>query len=416
MMNAVSPAPGATDTRSWDVRYEWKAVLLLSLGFGLVGIDRFMIMPLFPVMMKELSLTYQDLGHITGALAVAWGVSALFMGNLSDRFGRKRVIVPALILFSLLAGASGLATGAGTLMLVRALIGVAEGAFTPPSIVATLEASEPTRHGLNLGLQQAALPFFGLGIAPILVTQLLQVVAWHWIFTLVSIPGLIVAFLTWRVLRDGKPGPASGTLVQDVSTHRWTDVFRHRNIVLNMVGMLCWLTCLVVTSAMLPSYLTDYLHLDLMQMGYVLSALGFGATVGTIAMPALSDRIGRKPVAVTSVIGAGACLWLLLHTGADPGRLFGLIFGTAFFNFSLICLTVGPLSAESVPARLMSTASGIVVGVGEIFGGGIAPAVAGYVAQHFGIQYIVHLALAAMGLGLLVTLLLNETLHAARRG
>lgn len=412
-MNTLTSSPASVAAPAWDVRYEWRAVLLLSLGFGLVGIDRFMIMPLFPVMMKDLGLTYQDLGHITGALAVAWGVSALFMGNLSDRFGRRRVIVPALVVFSLLAGTSGLAAGAGSLILVRVLIGLAEGAFTPPSIVATLEASKPTRHGLNLGLQQAALPFFGLGVAPILVTQLLQVVDWHWIFALVAVPGLLIAWCSWRVLRD--PRPTAPAAREAAGAPRWRDVFRYRNVVLNMVGMLCWLTCLIVTSAMLPSYLTDHLHLDLLQMGYVLSALGFGATVGTIAMPALSDRIGRRPVAVLSVAGAGACLWLLMHTGAEPGRLFAVIFGTAFFNFSLICLTVGPLSAESVPAGLMSTASGIVVGVGEIFGGGIAPVMAGYVAQHFGIQYIVHLAFGAMGLGLLVTLLLKETLPSLKR-
>ena len=99
----------------WDIAYEWKAVALLSLGFGLVGIDRFMIMPLFPVMMTDLHLDYQDLGHITGALAVAWGISAMFMGNLSDRVGHRKVIIPAIIVFSLLAGLSGLATGVGSL-------------------------------------------------------------------------------------------------------------------------------------------------------------------------------------------------------------------------------------------------------------------------------------------------------------
>ena len=54
-----------------------------------------------------------------------------------------------------------------------------------------------------------------------------------------------------------------------------------------------------------------------------------------------------------------------------------------------------------------STASGIVIGTGEIFGGGVAPVIAGYVAQHYGIQYILHLA--AMVVGLVVVLLLKET-------
>ena len=177
--NVVRATASQSPLAPWDTSYEWKAVALLCLGFGLVGIDRFMILPLFPVIGKDLHLDYQDLGNITGILAVAWGISALFMGNLSDRFGHRKVLIPAIIIFSLLAGFSGLATGAVSLMAIRALMGFAEGAYTPASIVATLDASKPTRQGLNIGIQQTALPLFGLGIAPILVTQLLKVVEWH---------------------------------------------------------------------------------------------------------------------------------------------------------------------------------------------------------------------------------------------
>jgi fucose permease len=82
---------------------------------------------------------------------------------------------------------------------------------------------------------------------------------------------------------------------------------------------------------------------------------------------------------------------------------------TLLFVFSMITLTVGPLSAESVPAKLMSTASGLVVGIGEVFGGGVAPVIAGYVAKHFGIQYIMYLGFFALAVGLIVTLCLKET-------
>ena len=77
--------------------------------------------------------------------------------------------------------------------------------------------------------------------------------------------------------------------------------------------------------------------------------------------------------------------------------------------------TVGPISAESVPAKLMSTASGIVVGTGAIFGGGVAPVIAGYVAQHDGIQHILRLAADAFVVGLVVALSLKETTPAKLR-
>src|SRR5215469_17899356 len=142
----------------WDTAYEWKAVALLSIGFGLVGIDRFMIMPLFPIMMHERHFDYQDLGYIAGALAVAWGMSSILMGNLSDRIGHRKVIIPAMLVFSLLCSASGFAASLGSLVLIRVLMGLSEGAYTPVSIIATIDASRPTRHGFNVGLQQTMMP------------------------------------------------------------------------------------------------------------------------------------------------------------------------------------------------------------------------------------------------------------------
>ncbi len=369
-----------------------------------------MILPMFPTIMKELHLSYQQLGQITGILAIAWGISGFFMGRLSDRIGRRKVVVSAMITFSVLVGISGLASGLGMLLVVRAVMGVADGAYTPPSIVATLEASKPTRHGLNLGIQQMMLPLFGLGLAPIFVTQMLQVVDWRWIFVMVTPPGLIVAFLLYRVLRNpSEEEEAATTATHDLAEHKWTDIFAYRNIMLNMGGMLCWLTCLVVTSALLPSYFSDYLHLTLNQMGFVLSAIGFGATAGTLIMPSISDRVGRKPVMMISTLAAFVSLLLLTRTGAQVGALFAFLFATHFFNFGLITLTVGPISAESVPAKLMATASGAVICVGEIFGGGIAPVIAGYVASNFGIQYILHLATGAMVVGFVTSLFLQET-------
>src|ERR1039458_1579754 len=109
---------------------ELSTVAILTLGFGLVGIDRFLISTLFPTIAHDLHLGYDDIGTITGALAIAWGIAALFMGNLSDRIGRRLVLVGALVVFALLIGASGLATGLMSLIAVRLVMGFADGAYT----------------------------------------------------------------------------------------------------------------------------------------------------------------------------------------------------------------------------------------------------------------------------------------------
>ncbi|WP_308813315.1 MFS transporter [Pseudomonas capeferrum] len=138
---------------------------------------------------------------------------------------------------------------------------------------------------------------------------------------------------------------------------------------LNIIGMLCVLTSLFVVSVMMPNYLTDYLKLSVQQMGFVMTAIGLGGFLGQLIMPALSDRIGRKTLVIISFLATGLSLWLMIHTGAEPMKLFLLLFLPTFCNFSMICMTVGPLTRESVCVALTSTATGLVVGIGEIFGG-----------------------------------------------
>jgi predicted MFS family arabinose efflux permease len=367
-------------TKKPVTKQEWQAVLILSLGFGLVGIDRFLISTMYPTIAKELGLGYGDIGTITGVLALAWGGAALLMGNLSDRIGQRRVLVGSLIVFSILIGGSGLAAGLGGLLLVRAVMGFADGAFTPASIAATVNASPPERHGRNVGFQQTMLVLFGLGLSPLLVGFLLREgVDWRYIFVIFTIPGLLIAWATWRIIPDSPKRDVESSSVKD-----WLAVLRHRNIWLLMGGMFCWLTCLIITSAFMPSYLVDHLKLSDLQMGSVMSSIGFGAMAGTIILSWLSDLIGRKPVMILGSIGALVGLILLNQTGASVTALFAVLFFIHFCNNALITMTVGPIATETVPLALMTTASGMVIAAGEILGGGLAPIIGGQVAERFG--------------------------------
>ena len=391
-----------------DPSYEWKTVTLMSLGMGLVGVDRFLIVPLLPVLAKELHLDYQDLGSVTGALALAWGASALFTGNLADKIGFRAVIIPATILFSMLAGMTGLAVGVGSLIVVRAAMGLAEGAFVPASIIATIDASKPSRYGLNVGIQQAMPALLGLGLTPIVATQLLRIMDWRWVFLLVAIPGLIVAWLSAKVLRKPSARTLDAERAQGIDYHGWCNALRYRNVPLAILSMLCWLGCNIVIAALFPSYLVDHLGLDTQQMGLVLSSLGFGGAIGSLTLPLLSDRIGRKPVMLLSAAGALVALIVLANTGPNVPALFGLMMLVSGFVLALMVLTIGPVSAEAVPTNLMSTASGLVVGAGEVFGGGIAPSLAGFGAKHFGIGYALYMPIGALCCGLLVVSFLSE--------
>lgn len=395
----------APESTSDNTHTNWIIVILMALGFGLVGIDRFMISTLFPVIAKDLHLDYADIGTITGALAFAWGFAALIMGNRADRLGRGTVLAGSLFVFALLIGASGLATGLLSLIAVRVMMGFADGAYTPASIAATIHAAAPRHHGLAIGIQQMMLPAIGLGLAPLAITQLLHVIDWRWTFVLFALPGFILAWFVWKKLPRSKAETSSSA----GSLSDWRSVLSFRNVRVAMGMMLCWLTCLMTASALLPNYLIDHVGLTFEQMGGVMSAIGLGSAVGTLSLPWLSDRIGRKPVMLIASAGGIVALFMLNSTGANTVQLFAWLFLVHFFNNAAITLTVGPICAETVPTALMATASGVVIAVGEFFGGGLAPVIAGRVASEFGIDKLLLLPMCTLALGFILSMLLIET-------
>ncbi|KAF0864837.1 MFS transporter [Pseudomonas sp. LD120] len=401
-------------TTAANSRYERSMVLLLSLSFGLVGLDRFIILPLFPVIMHDLHLDYQDLGYLSAALAFTWGLSALGMGSVIDRLGTRRVLVVSIAVLSLLSGFSALATGVWGLVILRGLMGICEGAFTPTSIIVTNEVSRPDRRGQNLGIQQALFPILGLCLGPLIAASLLQLSgSWRAVFAIISLPGLLLAGYLWKVYVPQPNNPAEQPA--GIARRRWLAAFKSGNVSLNILIMFCILTCQFVLCAMLPSYLTDHLHLETLSMAFVISAIGLGGFIGQLIIPALSDHLGRKPVVAACFMSSSTLVGLLIISPAIPWLLFLLLFMLSFFNFSLICMTVGPLTSESVAPALLPTATGIVVGFGEILGGGLSPAVAGFVASHFGLPAILYVALSGSLAGLLLSLRLKDSVLEPQR-
>jgi MFS family permease len=396
-----------TSTPAADGGYEAKVVGLLALGCGMVGLDRFIISPLFPVMSKDLGLGYSDFGLISGVLSLTWGVSALFAGGLADRLGNKRVLVPALVLFSILVGLTGLASGLVSLLLLRGMMGIAEGAFMPAALSSIAVVSSPKRIGLNMGVFQMALGLFGLGFGPVIATQALTVLpSWHGVFALVAVPGLVLAVLLHLVLRSDRGAPrapvAQPGLAERIAGS--LGILRVRNVFWATVAMSSFMTANIVFASLLPNYFTDWLKLDLQSMGFVLSAVGLGALVGMVGLSALADRFGSRRVLVVASAGTLPLLWIIRATGPEPGLLFALVACWAVLNTGAVAVTVGRLTVESVSLDKAATATGVVMGFGEIIGGAVMPVVAGAAAQAFGIQVILLIAMGASLVGLLACL------------
>lgn len=402
--------------RGWDTSYEWKAVALLGVGFGLVGLDRWIISPLFPFIQQDLGLADGDIARLAGVLGIVWGAFAVFTGFLSDKIGHRKVLIPAILLFSLMSGLSGMAQGLVALIWIRALMGSMEGTYCPTSFTAVAAASKPERRGFNQGLQQSGFALLGLALGPIIATQLLNVVpSWRWVFWIVAIPGFIVGLCLFFVLREPKDTQggaligAGKTMTWGEALGSWLDALKTRNILVCMLALLCAMACVFVLSAIVPTYLINVLGLTPNEMGAVTSAIGFGGFFGQFGWPGLSDRFGRKPLAIIGFAAATVSVLWFASTGAAVVPLFLALFVVSFFCLGNIALITGPIATESAPPGVIAAAIGIVVGAGEIFGGGVAPYIAGGVADAYGLPSVLWVALTGVALGIVVCLFLTET-------
>ena len=123
----------------------------------------------------------------------------------------------------------------------------------------------------------------------------------------------------------------------------------------------------------------------------------------------MSDKFGRKPLAILGFVGASICVWWFANIGASVVPLFTALFVCSFFCLGNVALITGPIATESAPRGLVSSAIGIVVGAGEIFGGGVAPYIAGNVADRYGLPSVLNVALIGVVLGIVVAMFLRET-------
>jgi predicted MFS family arabinose efflux permease len=261
---------------------------------------------------------------------------------------------------------------------------------------------------MNNGIFQCMISLMGNAIGPIIATQLLGLgVSWRAVFMLVGVPGLIMAAVMFFLVREPAHDTPDGGRIARPGV---ADLFQHRNVPLAMFTLICAMGGIFVMGAMMPSYLTDYLHLSTQQMGAITSAIGFGGAIGQFAMPTVSDFIGRKLATLLSYVLAAVFTYLFTQVGADNlTALFWLIFFAALFNFSALAILAGPVAAEAAPVGMVASVAGLVIGAGEVFGGGVAPSIAGHIAATSGIQHVFTFTIASLVVGFVVALFLKET-------
>jgi EmrB/QacA subfamily drug resistance transporter len=139
------------------------------------------------------------------AYVLAYAVLLLTGAALGDRFGRKRMFVLGLSLFTFASAAAALAPSAGLLVLARAVQGSGAAIVTPLTLTLLADAFPVERRGIALGVW-SGISGTAVAIGPLVGGAVVQGISWHWIFWLNVPIGLVLVPVAMRRLQESR-GP-----------------------------------------------------------------------------------------------------------------------------------------------------------------------------------------------------------------
>jgi predicted MFS family arabinose efflux permease len=365
--------------------YELTVVLLLGLAFGFAYFDRMAMTFLSPYVVKDLGLSNTQVGALGSGLSVTWALGAYLIGRWSDAVGqRKPFLLGAMVIFSFCSVLSGLAPGFWTLFASRMVMGAVEGPFLPICLAIIAAASFETRKGLNVGIVQNGFgSLIGTAIAPIVLVWLADHYGWRSAFYLAGVPGLLLAFLVWRSIREPEMPPrAAGDAPPPLLP---LAMLSNRNIAVCSLISCLMVGSLVIGSIFLPLFFTGPRGWEPTTMGWVMAVLGLTPGLGGVLVSWISDKVGRRPPMIAGCFLAAICPFAALWFGGSIPALAAIMFAS-WLGIGVFPLFMGVVPGETLGHARAATAMGLVVAVGELSGGFLGPLVGGALADRFSLE------------------------------
>ncbi|CAN0624943.1 4-hydroxybenzoate transporter PcaK [Burkholderia multivorans] len=413
-------------------RFQWLVLLLCMLIVMLDGLDTVMIGFIAPSLSSAWAIPRDALGPVMsgGLLGLAFG--ALTAGPMSDRFGRKTVMVCAVLFFGLWSVASAFATGVVSLTVLRFLTGIGLGASMPNAATLMAEYAPPHRRALMVTAVFCGFTFGAAG-GGFVSAWLIQ--TWGWPSVLLLGGVLPVAYapvlVKWlpesarylalkeirrarlvSVLNRLKPGVADERtrFVSDDAPHAAQSPVRailSREHAFGTVMLwICYFAGLL-TVYLLGSWLPTLIRglgFSLAEAAVVGALFQAGGTVGSVLIGWQMDRFNPHAALGATVLAGGALAWYMGVSAHPFGMICVLAFGMGYcMNGSNTGFCA--LAAGSYPTEMRATGTSWMLGVGRF--GGIAGAMLGAAMLHanwsFG-QVFAALALPAAVGGMAVLL------------
>jgi AAHS family 3-hydroxyphenylpropionic acid transporter len=297
-----------------------------------------------------LSLSPLQAGSLFSAIFVFAAIGSAIGGRLSDKIGRKRVLVIGLVLVALGFCAASYAGTYAFMTVFLAVTGVGYG-FTTPSLYALMADLLPDRRGLGATVVSV---FYGLGLwaGALIASFILARVHWQIAFLAVGLFGFLLAAVEAIAIRN----------VQRKETHvkiPYREVVDKRLAVLALAEFFGG-AVFFSSASWTATALRMAKGLNLGETGFVMGLWGLTPMIGALVLGPLSDKLGRRSIIVGTAFPAALAAFITFYYLQSPAALAAglVIFG--ILKSSVPTLIV-PLAQESASPDAAGAAAGVIM-------------------------------------------------------
>ncbi len=367
-MSETTPAtrPHAPATASRRFRWSFAALLAALATLGPFSIDAYL--PAFSGIQDSLAASPLEIQQTLSAYLFAFGLMFLFHGALSDSFGRRPVILAALVVYTVASTAAALARDVQGLVAWRAVQGLSVGAgiVVGRAMIRDLFGAEDAQR-----LMSMVTLFFGLApaVAPVIGGWLFVGLGWRAIFWFLAAVGLLLVAVGWRFLPETLAPGARHSFHPRVLLRGYEEVgINVRFLLLSLaVGFNFNAFFLYIVSA--PVFLGEHLGLGPRQYAWLFVPTIAGIMTGAQLSGRAAGRLTqRRTIARAYGFMAAAAFANLAYTFAVqpsipwavvPIMVFGVGFAMAMPSISLTTLDLFP-TRRGMAASLQGFVSGMV--------------------------------------------------------
>ncbi|HRE83378.1 MAG TPA: MFS transporter [Opitutaceae bacterium] len=424
---ASRPAPVESSLPATAVptRVRHKVVGFMLLLGGITYLDRACIATLAPEIMRDLSLSKEQMSWVYSAFALSYAAFEIPTAWWADRQGTRRVLARIVVWWSAFTVLTGAAFNLASLIVARFLFGAGEaGAW--PSVARTFSRWIPfAERGRVQGIFFAGAHLVG-GLTPMIVLAITPFLGWRWVFAVFGLLGVVWAVGWYRWFRDE---PAEHPQVNeaerlkieagrlpdaghDVGWAYWKKLLTHPNTLplclMYIPNSFAFYFCIT----WLPTYLQERHGFDTKSIGFfaglplVLSVVGdlFGGVVCDYAVRRFGVRIGRAGVGAASYAVAGAAMYFAAT--ADNAILAGCLFSVALAA-SMFMLAPAWTTAIDIGGKHAGVVSAAMNTAGQV-GGILSPLMVTYALKATGDWNVPLFVIAGLfGMGALCWCVIN---------